>query len=144
MSTTPESKEEIRRLFRKHVPEVADGSVQIESVARAIGRRSCVAVRSQAKHVDPVGACTGLRGVRLEAMAGELHGEHLTVVRWDESPQRFIQNAFGGHPPPEVALDEATHTAVVTVGEPHPHAPAPDLLGELVGWNVRILSGGGK
>lgn len=144
MSTTPESKEEIRRLFRRHVPEVADGSVEILSVARAIGRRSCVAVRSQAEHADPVGACTGLRGIRLKAMAGELNGEHVTVIRWDESPQRFIQNAFGGHPPPEVALDESTRTAFVAVVEPTPHAPDPGLLGELVGWNVRLRGGGGK
>jgi transcription antitermination factor NusA-like protein len=77
-------------------------------------------------------------------MADELSGEHLTVVRWDDSPERFIQNAFGGHPAPEVALDEATHTAFVTAVEPNPHAPDRDLLGELAGWNVRLRGGGSK
>jgi transcription termination/antitermination protein NusA len=142
MSTTPEAKKEICQLFRRHVTEVADGSVEVVSVARAIGRRSYVAVRSQAKPVDPVGACTGLRGVRMKAMVGELNGEYLTVVRWDESPQRFIQNAFGGHPPAEVALDEATHTAFVTVATPTLHPPDTDLLGELVGWTIRLRGGG--
>ncbi len=144
MSATPESKEEIRRLFRKHVPEVADGSAEIVGVARAIGRRSCVGVCSHAQQVDPVGACTGLRGIRLRALVGELGGEHLTVIRWDESPQRFIQNALGGHPTPEVILDEPTRTAFVTVVDPNPHAPDPELVAELVGWNIRFRSGGGK
>ena len=136
--------EEIRQLFRRHVAEVADGSVEIVSVARAVGRRSCVAVRSQAKQVDPVGACTGVRGIRLKAMVGELNGEHLTVVRWDESPRRFIQNAFGGHPPPEVVLDEVTRTAWVSMVQPAPHAPDAELVGELTGWKVRVRGGGGE
>lgn len=144
MSTAPESQEEIRRLFQRHVPEVAEGTVEILKVARVIGLRSCVAVRSHAQHLDPVGACSGVRGVRLKAIAGELKGEHLTVIRWDESPQRFIQNAFGGHPPPEVALDESTHTAFVTVVDPTPHGPEPDLLGELVGWSIKLRGGKGQ
>lgn len=143
MSATPEPNEEIRRLFRKHVPEIADGSVEIVCVARAPGRRSCVAVRSRSGQPDPVGACAGLRGARMTAMVAELNREQLTVVRWDESVSRFIQNAFGGHPPPEVVLDESTHTAEVTLVQPAPHAPDIDLLGELTGWKVRVRSGGG-
>lgn len=90
-----------------------------------------------------MGACTGPRGVRLKVMVAELGGEHLTAVRWDASPERFIQNAFGGHPPPEVTLDESTHTASVTVVEPNLHAPDLDLLGELAGWNIGLRGGGG-
>jgi transcription termination/antitermination protein NusA len=144
MSTTPESQEEVRLLFRRHVPEVADGSVEIVSVARAVARRSWVAVRSQSKSVDPVGACTGQRGAHLKAMVGELKGEHLTVIRWDKSAARFIQNAFGGHPSPEVVLDESARTASVTIAQPAPHAPDAGLLGELTGWKIRLQVRGGE
>lgn len=125
-------------MFRTHVPEVAEGSVEILRVARAVGRRSCIAVRARATHVDPVEACAGSRGSRLKAMAGELNGEHLTVVRWDESPSSLIQNAFGCYPPVEVVLDEPTRTAFVTVVNPNPHAPDLELIGELANWTVRI------
>jgi N utilization substance protein A len=138
MSATPESEEEVRQLFRRHVPEVNAGAVEIVCVARDVGRRSYVAVHSRAAEVDPVGACTGVRGVRAKAMVADFKGEHLTIVRWDESPERFIRNAFGGRPPAEVVLDQAASTAMVTIQQSPPRPSDIQLVSELTGWTISL------
>jgi N utilization substance protein A len=147
MSATPESKEEIRRLFRRHVPEIEAGSVEIVYVVRNAGRRSYVAVHSYQEQLDPVGACTGSQGARLKAMASELKGEHLTVVRWDKSAQNFICNALAGicnvlGGASAVSLNETTHRATVTVNGQRRPANASDLrlIEELTGWSISLVS----
>ena len=140
MSATPEAEEEVRQLFRRHVPEVNAGAVEIVCVARNVGRRSYVAVQSRAAAVDPVGACTGVRGVHAKAMVADFKGEYLTIVRWDESPERFIRNAFGGRAPTEVVLDQAARTAVVTIHQSLPRPSDIQLISELTGWAISLRS----
>src|SRR6185312_3199319 len=94
MSTTKQEKEEIRQLFRKHVPEVAEGTVEIVDVSRHVKRRSCVVVCSSAPTISPVAACAGERGARLKAMCSELGGEHITVVLQSRSAIDLIATAF--------------------------------------------------
>src|SRR5207248_1248275 len=83
----------IRRLFELEVPEIADGIVTIRSVAREPGARSKIAVASSETKVDPVGACVGHRGSRVQAVVTELYGEKIDIIRWSDSPADFITEA---------------------------------------------------
>src|SRR5438876_9993396 len=84
----------IRRLFELEVPEIADGIVTIKSVAREPGARSKIAVSSSDERVDPVGACVGHRGSRVQAVVTELFGEKIDIVRWSASVPDYIMAAL--------------------------------------------------
>ncbi len=84
----------VKRLFELEIPELADGSVMLYSVARDPGNRSKVAVYSEKANVDPIGACIGEKGSRIARIIEELHGEKLDVVRYDKDPAIFIENAL--------------------------------------------------
>jgi transcription termination/antitermination protein NusA len=114
MSATSEPNGEIHRLFRKHIPEIEDGTVEIVSMARDAGRRTCMAVRSHNPKLNAVQTCSGERGIRLRAMATEFGGEHFTVIHWHASTEQLIQDALfdlTSH----VVTDSATRRAIVTV-----------------------------
>ena len=148
MSETNSATAEIRQVFHRHIPEIAAGAVEIVSVARDVGRRSYVAVRAHVPGVDPVGACTGERGARLKAMVADLGLEHLTLVRWENSTERFIRNALAGLNLSTVALNSTTREASVTVEsakmvpeqiEPgHPEDSDLLLASELTGWKISL------
>ena len=87
-------KDLLKRLFELEVPEIARGIVEIKSIAREAGYRSKVAVWSRQEGVDPVGACVGLRGLRIQNIVNELNGERIDVVVWDPEPSRFVANAL--------------------------------------------------
>lgn len=91
----------VTKLFEVEVPEIATGAVEIKAVAREAGSRSKVAVVSHQDGVDPVGSCVGQKGVRVSTVIGELGGEKIDIVEWDEDPARFIANAVS----PAKALD---------------------------------------
>ena len=84
----------LRRLFELEVPEIFRGSVEIKAIAREPGFRSKVAVYSRQEGIDPVGACVGLRGIRIQNIVNELNGERIDVVQWDPDPVRFVANAL--------------------------------------------------
>ncbi len=84
----------VKRLFELEIPELADGSVMLYSVARDPGNRSKVAVSSERANIDPIGACIGEKGSRIARIIEELHGEKLDVVRYDSDPAVFIENAL--------------------------------------------------
>ena len=84
----------VRRLFEEEVPEIFDGTVEIKAVAREAGSRTKMAVYSADPDVDPVGACIGARGVRVEKIVQELNGEKIDVIAWDEDPEVYIKNAL--------------------------------------------------
>jgi len=84
----------LRRLFELEVPEIFRGSVEIKAIAREPGFRSKVAVYSRQEGIDPVGACVGLRGIRIQNIVNELNGERIDVVQWDPDPARFVSNAL--------------------------------------------------
>ncbi len=81
-------------LMRQEIPEVADGTVEIKAVAREAGQRSKVAVTSSNPNVDPIGACIGHRGSRIQAITGELQRERVDIIMWDANPREFIRNAL--------------------------------------------------
>jgi N utilization substance protein A len=105
----------IRRLFELEVPEIFSGAVEIMEVAREPGLRSKVAVAARQEKVDPVGACVGVRGVRIQNIVNELYGEKIDVIEWSPDTAQFIANALSPAKPTSVALDEATKVATVIV-----------------------------
>jgi N utilization substance protein A len=84
----------LRRLFELEVPEIFNGLVEIKAIAREAGSRSKIAVAARQDGIDPVGACVGQRGVRIQAIVNELNGEKIDVVEWSSDPARFVANAL--------------------------------------------------
>jgi len=105
----------LKRLFETEVPEIFNGAVEIKAIAREPGSRSKVAVHSLQPGVDAVGACVGLRGIRIQNVVNELLGEKIDVIEWNNDPARFISNSLSPAVSERVTLDEATHTATVVV-----------------------------
>jgi len=105
----------IRRLFEQEVPEIFSGAVEIMEVAREPGLRSKVAVAARQEKVDPVGACVGVRGVRIQNIVNELYGEKIDVIEWSPDTAQFISNALSPAKPSSVTLDEPNKVATVIV-----------------------------
>jgi len=105
----------VKRLFEAEVTELKDGTVEIMSIAREAGSRTKMAVRSLVPDVDPVGACVGQNGVRVNAVVGELKNEKIDIVEWDENPGNFIQNALAPSKVVAVFADPDEKTAKVVV-----------------------------
>src|SRR5829696_4541654 len=109
------STELIRQLFELEVPEVADGLVEIQNVAREPGYRSKIAVVSHASGVDPVGACVGPRGSRVRMVVSELRGEKIDIIPFNEEPARFVAKALSPARVREVLVDDEAKQATVIV-----------------------------
>ncbi len=105
----------VRRLFEQEVAEVKDGVIEIMSIAREPGSRTKIAVRSNDANVDPIGACVGSNGVRVNNIVEELKGEKIDIVVWDENPGNFIQNALSPANVVAVFADPEEKTAKVVV-----------------------------
>ncbi len=105
----------VKRLFEEEVTEVRDGTVVIERVAREAGSRTKIAVWSNNPDVDPVGACVGLNGSRVNAVVDELHGEKIDIINWDENPALLIENALSPAKVISVIADGDEKTAKVVV-----------------------------
>ena len=139
-------KELLKRLFEMEVPEIYNGAVEIVAIAREAGARSKVAVRARQDGVDPVGSCVGLRGVRIQNIVNELHGEKIDVVEWNKDPARFIGNALNPSQVMRTELDPETQTAVAIVPERHlslaigKEGQNARLAARLTGWNIDIKS----
>ena len=136
----------LKRLFEMEVPEIYNGSVEIKAIAREPGARSKVAVFASQEGVDPVGSCVGLRGIRIQNIVNELHGEKIDVVQWDENPIVFISQALRPSQVLRVDLvqDDLSATAVVpentlslAIGKEGQNAR---LAAKLTGWKVDIKS----
>jgi N utilization substance protein A len=107
----------LRRLFELEVPEIFRGSVEIKAIAREPGFRSKVAVYSRQDGIDPVGACVGLRGIRIQNIVNELNGERIDVVQWDPDPARFVANALSPAQVHSVRILPDGTTGEVIVGD---------------------------
>lgn len=105
----------VKRLFESEVTEIKDGTVEIVSIAREPGSRTKMAVRSNVPDVDPVGACVGQGGARVDAVVAELRNEKIDIVEWDENPGNFIQNALSPAKIVAVFADPEEKTAKVVV-----------------------------
>ena len=105
----------LRRLFEVEVPEIFSGVIEIKAIAREPGARSKVAVSSNQEGVDAVGACVGLRGIRIQNVVNELLGEKIDVIEWDEDPVKFISNSLSPAAADSVDLNEEEQSATVLV-----------------------------
>lgn len=105
----------IKRLFELEVPEIYDGIVEIKAVAREAGYRSKIAVHSRDENVDPVGACVGPKGIRVQTVVNELKGEKVDIVRWSKDLEEFVANALSPSKVTSVDVDEEEKVAKVVV-----------------------------
>ena len=134
----------VRRLFELEVTEIADKTVEIKAIAREPGYRTKIAVVSHNEKVDPVGACVGMRGMRVKNIVRELGGEKIDIVHWDPNVIQFIANALSPAKLKTVTIDEATKTAQVLV-DPEQLSLAigkkgqnARLTAKLTGWKINI------
>ena len=133
-------------LFRLEVPEIAEETLEIKSAARDPGSRAKIAVKTNDKRLDPVGACVGMRGSRVQAVSGELGGERVDIVLWDENPAQFVINAMAPAEVASIVVDEDTHTMEVAV-EADNLAQAIGrsgqnvrLASQLTGWELNVMT----
>ncbi len=105
----------VKRLFESEVTEVKDGTVEIKSIAREAGSRTKMAVWSNDPDVDPVGACVGMNGARVNTIVDELRGEKIDIINWDENPAILIENALSPAKVISVIADDEEKTAKVIV-----------------------------
>ena len=136
----------IIKLFEMEVPEINEGIVTIRGAAREPGERAKIAVASKDSNVDPVGACVGFRGVRVQAIVKELQGEKIDIIPWKENPADFIIHALGPAEVSQVTVDEKAHTLNVVVPDDQlslsigKKGRNARLASKLVGWKVDIKS----
>ncbi len=102
-------------LFKVESPEIANGTVEIKSVAREPGSRSKIAVITHDDQVDPIGACVGQRGVRVTTITSELSGEKIDIIEWSDNAYEFVEAALSPAKPLSIELNEEEKKAIVTV-----------------------------
>lgn len=138
----------VLNLFEQEVPEIEDGLIAIQAISRDPGSRSKIAVISTDPSVDPVGACVGMRGARVQAVVNELHGEKIDIIEWTEDPAAFVVNALAPAEIERVMVDEEKNTIEVAVAEDNlaiaigRRGQNVRLASELSGWNIEIMSSG--
>ena len=134
------------KLFQMEVPEIYDGVIEIRSVARDPGSRAKIAVISNDSGIDPVGACVGMRGSRVQAVVGELQGEKIDIIPWNMEPAAFIVNALQPAEVAKVVLDEDKERIEVVVPDDHlslaigRRGQNVRLASQLTGWDIDILT----
>ena len=136
----------LKRLFELEVPEIFDGTVEIKSVAREAGDRSKISVYSDNPEVDPVGACVGPKGQRVQAIVNELKGEKIDIVKWSEDPVVFVANALSPSKVLEVIVNEEEKATTVIVPDYQlslaigKRGQNARLAAKLTGWKIDIKS----
>ncbi len=136
----------VKRLFELEVPEIADGTVEIKGIAREAGSRTKIAVYTEFENVDPVGACVGTRGSRVQAIVDELHGEKIDIIPWSDIPEELISNVLSPAKVERVIIadDEKVATAIVpdyqlslAIGREGQNVR---LAAKVSGWKIDIKS----
>jgi len=134
------------KLFAQEVPEIYDGIIEIKAVARDPGSRAKIAVISRDSGIDPVGACVGMRGSRVQAVVGELQGEKIDIVPWSPDPATFVVNALAPAEVAKVVMDEEQRRIEVVVPDDQlslaigRRGQNVRLASQLTGWDIDILT----
>jgi transcription termination/antitermination protein NusA len=134
------------KLFAQEVPEIYDGIIEIKAVARDPGSRAKIAVISRDSGIDPVGACVGMRGSRVQAVVGELQGEKIDIVPWSPDPATFVVNALAPAEVAKVVMDEEQRRVEVVVQDDQlslaigRRGQNVRLASQLTGWDIDILT----
>ena len=133
-------------LFKLEVPEVGEGLIDIVSAARDPGMRAKIAVRGNDSRIDPVGACVGMRGSRVQAVSNELGGERVDIITWSENPAQFVVNAMSPAEVVSVVVDEDSGSMDVAVAEDQLSQAIGRggqnvrLASELTGWTINVMT----
>lgn len=133
-------------LFRIEVPEISEEVIEIKAAARDPGVRAKIAVKTNDGRIDPVGACVGMRGARVQAVSGELGGERVDIVLWSDSPAQLVINAMAPAEVASIVVDEDSHTMDIAVKEEQlslaigRNGQNVRLASELTGWRLNVMS----
>ncbi|MEP1743028.1 MAG: transcription termination factor NusA [Kangiellaceae bacterium] len=133
-------------LFRIEVPEIAEETIDLMGAARDPGSRAKIAVKSNDKRIDPVGACVGMRGSRVQAVSGELAGERIDIVLYDDNPAQFVINAMSPAEVSSIIVDEDKHTMDIAVEEDQlaqaigRNGQNVRLASQLTGWSLNVMT----
>ncbi len=133
-------------LFRIEVPEIAEELIEIRGAARDPGSRAKIAVKTNDRRIDPVGACVGMRGSRVQAVSNELAGERVDIVLYDDNPAQLVINAMAPAEVASIVMDEDSHTMDVAVAEDNlaqaigRNGQNVRLASELTGWALNVMT----
>lgn len=136
----------VKRLFELEVPEIEEGLVEIKSISREAGSRTKIAVYTEDENIDPVGACVGTRGARVQNIVDELFGEKIDIITWDENPEVLISNVLSPAKVEKVIADEEEKAATVIVPDYQlslaigKEGQNVRLAAKLCGWKIDIKS----
>ena len=136
----------LMELFKLEVPEIAQGLIELKGAARDPGLRAKVAVQAKDKRIDPVGACVGMRGSRVQSVSNELAGERIDIVPWDENPAQFVINAMAPAEVESIIVDEEAHAMAIAVAEDKlaqaigRGGQNVRLASELTGWTLNVMT----
>jgi len=139
-------KEMLMELFKIEVPEIGDDLIDIMSAARDVGLRAKVAVRANDPRLDPIGACVGMRGGRVQAVTNELNGERIDIILWDSNDAQFVINAMAPAEVTSIMVDEDKHTMDLAVDDEQlsqaigKNGQNIRLATELTGWELNVMS----
>jgi len=138
--------EMLTELFRIEVPEIAEEIIELKAAARDPGSRAKIAVKTNDRRIDPVGACVGMRGARVQAVSSELGNERIDIILWDDNPAQFVINAMAPADVASIVVDEDTHSMDVAV-EADNLAQAIGrsgqnvrLASQLTGWELNVMT----
>ncbi|MBA4500774.1 transcription termination factor NusA [Marinobacterium marinum] len=140
------SNEMLIELFNIEVPEIAEDVIEIRTAARDPGARAKIAVKTNDGRIDPVGACVGMRGSRVQAVSNELGGERVDIILWDDNPAQLVINAMAPAEVASIVIDEESHSMDVAVAEEAlamaigRSGQNVRLAGELTGWDLNVMS----
>ncbi len=140
------SSEMLIELFRIEVPEIAEEVIELKAAARDPGSRAKIAVKTNDGRIDPVGACVGMRGARVQAVSNELANERIDIILWDDNPAQFVINAMAPAEIESIVVDEETNSMDVAVAEDNlamaigRGGQNVRLASELSGWEVNVMS----
>ncbi len=133
-------------LFRIEVPEIGEEVIEIKAAARDPGSRAKIAVKTNDKRIDPVGACVGMRGARVQAVSTELAGERIDIVLWDDNPAQFVINAMAPADVASIVVDEDKHTMDIAVEAGNlaqaigRNGQNVRLAAQLSGWELNVMT----
>jgi len=133
-------------LFKIEVPEIGEGIIEIKAAARDPGSRSKIAVKTNDGRIDPIGACVGMRGSRVQAISGELGGERIDIVLWEDNPAQLVIQAMSPAEVISIVMDEETHTMDIAVKEDQlslaigRNGQNVKLASELLGWTLNVMT----
>ena len=140
------SPELLKELFRIEVPEIGEGLIEIMGAARDSGLRAKIGVRSLDARIDPVGACVGMRGSRVQAVSNELGGERVDIISWDDNPAQYVINAMSPADVVSILMDEESRSMDIAVDE----SQLAQAIGrggqnvrlamQLTGWNLNVMT----